>query len=157
MSHRNGGLGAEILDNHFLDVAVSVMQVADGEQGIDAIFQRFADADQQTRGEWNLLFSSVLDRPQTLGRNFVGSVVVGGAGSEQGVAGGFEHKTHAGRNDRQTGDPFGAEQTWIRMRQQAGLAQNQFAHGFQIVQRGLITQLPQGSAHLGEKHFRLIA
>src|ERR1019366_10690302 len=94
----DGGLGAEVLDNHFLDMAVAVVQIADGEQRIDAVGGGFADADQQARGEGNSLLSSVFDGAQTLGRDFVGSVVVGRAGGEQGTVGGFEHEAHAGRD-----------------------------------------------------------
>ena len=108
-------------------------------------------------GEGNLLLARFFDGAQTLGRDFVGSVVVGRAGSEQGAVGGFEHQAHAGRNRRQAGDPLGAEQAGIRMRQQTGLAQHQFAHGFQIVQRGFVSQMPQRVAHLGEEQFRLVA
>ena len=54
-------------------------------------------------------------------------------------------------------DPFGAEQARIRMRQQAGLAQHKFAHGFQIMQRGLVAEVAESLAHLGEEKFGLIA
>ena len=157
MSHRDSGLGAKVLHDHFLDVAVALVQFADREQGIDAVFGRFADADQQSRGEWNSLLSGLFDRTQTLGRDFIGSVVVRRAGGEQGAVDGFEHQSHAGRDGGETRDPFGAEQAGIRMRQQAGLAQHQLAHGFQIMQRGFVAEMTQRVAHLGEEQFRLVA
>ena len=43
------------------------------------------------------------------------------------------------------------------MRQQSGLAQNQFAHGFEIVQRGFVPEMMKRLAHLWKKQFRLVA
>ena len=43
------------------------------------------------------------------------------------------------------------------MRQQGGLAQHQFAHGFEIVQRRLVAEVAQRLAHLGEEQFGLVA
>src|SRR5581483_1238820 len=43
------------------------------------------------------------------------------------------------------------------MRQQAGLTQHQFAHGFQIVKRRAIAEFAQGFAHLGKNQFRFVA
>ena len=83
IAHGNRGLDAEILHDHFLNVAVALVQFANSEQSINAILGRFADADQQARGERNVLFAGVLDSTQALGGNFIGSVVVGRAGSQQ--------------------------------------------------------------------------
>ena len=46
-------LGAEILDDDFLDMAVGCVQVGDGVQGVEAFGAGFADADQDPRGEGN--------------------------------------------------------------------------------------------------------
>src|SRR6185437_6175474 len=78
MAHGDFGLHTEILDDDFLNVAVAVLQIANGEQGIYAVFEAFADSDEQSRGEWNALFASIFYCAQALGRTFVGSVVVGG-------------------------------------------------------------------------------
>ena len=80
-----------------------------------------------------------------------------GAGRKQGGVRGLEHQAHAGRNRCQAGDPLGAQQPGIGMRQQSGLAQDPFAHGFEIVQGRLVTQVAQGRAHFGESQFRLVA
>src|ERR1700688_287010 len=42
------------------------------------------------------------------------------------------------------------------MRQQARFAKNLLAHRFQIMERGLVSEAPQGIAHRGEKQFRLV-
>ena len=43
------GLGSEWLHDHFLNVAVSFVQIANREERIDPIFGSLADADQNTR------------------------------------------------------------------------------------------------------------
>ncbi len=43
------------------------------------------------------------------------------------------------------------------MRQQGGLAQHEFAHGFEIVQRRLVAEMAESLAHLGEEQFGLVA
>ena len=49
IGHARAGLGAEVLDDDFLDVAVALVHVADREQGLDALGARLADADQDAR------------------------------------------------------------------------------------------------------------
>ena len=44
--HAGVGLGAEILDDDFLDVAVALVQVAQRQQRLDALAPGLADADQ---------------------------------------------------------------------------------------------------------------
>ena len=45
-SHGDFGLGAEILNDDFLDVTVIFMERSNGEERVDAFFDGFADADQ---------------------------------------------------------------------------------------------------------------
>src|SRR5579862_4596942 len=42
------------------------------------------------------------------------------------------------------------------MGQQPGFPQHEFAHRFQVMQRGLVAELAQGVAHLGKKELWLI-
>ena len=46
---RVSGLGAEILHDDFLDVAVRAVQIAQCQQRLDALAPRLADADQDAR------------------------------------------------------------------------------------------------------------
>ena len=82
---------------------------------------------------------------------------MGCAGGQQSSVRGFEHQAHAGGNGGQASDPFGAEQTRIGMREQAGLAQHEVAHGFEIMERRFVAEMAERFAHLGEKQFRLVA
>jgi hypothetical protein len=51
VSHARTGLGAEVLDDDFLNVTVAFVDVADRQQGLDAFQPRLADADQEPGGE----------------------------------------------------------------------------------------------------------
>ena len=79
IAHGNLRLDAEVLNDDFLNMAVTLMQIADGEQRVHAIFERFADANQQSGRKGNILFARFFDGAQALGGKFVGSIVVGGA------------------------------------------------------------------------------
>jgi len=43
------------------------------------------------------------------------------------------------------------------VREQAGFAQHQFAHSFEIMQGGVITEAPEGGAHLWKEQLGLVA
>ncbi len=65
--HRpHGGvvLGTEVLDDHLLHVAVPAVRGADREDGLGAVAQRLADADEQAGGERDGVPPGVLEHAQ---------------------------------------------------------------------------------------------
>ena len=46
IGHAGPGLGPEVLDDDFLDMAVAVVQIAQRQQRLDALAPGLADADQ---------------------------------------------------------------------------------------------------------------
>src|SRR5262249_50702884 len=52
MGHAGSRFRPEILDDDFLDVPMRVVELAQSKKRVDALFARFADADQNARGEW---------------------------------------------------------------------------------------------------------
>ena len=54
IGHARVGLGLEVLDDDFLQMAVRAMQVAQRQQRLDPLLARLADADQDARGERHL-------------------------------------------------------------------------------------------------------
>ena len=54
IGHARVGLGLEVLDDDFLQVAVRAVQVAQRHQRLDPLLARLADADQDARGEGHL-------------------------------------------------------------------------------------------------------
>ena len=49
--HPGPGLGSKILDDHFLEMLVGVVQVSQVEEGFQSLASGLADADQNARGE----------------------------------------------------------------------------------------------------------
>ena len=60
---RIGGLGAEILDDDLLDVTVALVQLANRQERVDPLFERFADADEDAGGERDAKLACCLDDP----------------------------------------------------------------------------------------------
>ena len=72
IGHPRLGLGAEVLDDDLLHVAVTLVQIADREQRLDALEARLADADQNAGGERHARFARQADRLEPTRRNLVG-------------------------------------------------------------------------------------
>ena len=89
VAHGNARLDPKVLHDDFLDVSVTAVQLADGEQSIDPVLERLADADEQSGGEGNLLLAGFFYGTQAPGGNFVRGVVMGGACPQQKGVGGF--------------------------------------------------------------------
>src|SRR5208282_5023830 len=90
--HRRPTLGAELLDDHLLDVTITLTQVANCYQCINAPFPSLANSNKDSRGERNLLAPCILKHTQPLRRIFIGSVVMSGTRREQPFTGRFKHK-----------------------------------------------------------------
>ena len=75
--HLRPGLGPEVLDDHFLDVAVAGVQVADDKEGIDPLGAGLADANEDATRKRHLTVAGGFKRRNARGRMFVGGAVVG--------------------------------------------------------------------------------
>ena len=83
-AHRDARLGAEVLDDDLLDVAVALVQLADGERATSTRSAwRLADPDQDAGGERDAELAGERDRPEPPRRHLVGRAVVRGARAEQ--------------------------------------------------------------------------
>ena len=69
-------LGAEILDDDFLDMAVALVQIAQRQQRVDPLGARLADADQDAGGERHVELARRLDRGEPRRRGLVGRAVM---------------------------------------------------------------------------------
>ena len=85
--HGRRRLGQEVLDDHFLDVAVAPVGGGDGLERADAVGSRLTDADENTGGERNGQAARRLEGRQSTIRSLVGGAIVA---SQIGVEG-FEH------------------------------------------------------------------
>jgi hypothetical protein len=81
--HRGARLTPEILDDEFLQVAVCVVLIAQGQQRLDTLAPSLANADQDARGKWNCRLAGGLDGRQTQFRRLVRRAMMGQAGLQQ--------------------------------------------------------------------------
>ena len=94
IGHQRIHFGAEILDDHFLDMAIARVQVANGQQGFYPLQPGFPDTDQQPRGEWNFRFARIANGAQAdLGILIWRSVVRHALGTKP-VRRALQHQSH---------------------------------------------------------------
>ena len=143
VGHPRAGLGPEILDDDFLNMAILVMQVADGDQRFDLFVAGFADADQQAGCERHFGAARLGDRGQTARRLLVGRPEMRAAARAQPIGAAFQHDAHRRGMGPQQGIVRPIHQTGVEVRQQACLLQHQFGHFGEIGQGGVMAQTRQ--------------
>jgi hypothetical protein len=70
--HARSGLRAEVLDDDLLDVTVLLAERAQGEQRVDPLLPRLADADEDPARERDRELAREADRLEAARRNLVG-------------------------------------------------------------------------------------
>ena len=151
--HPRTRLGTEILNDDFLNVAITVMQVAYRFERCGPFVARLADPDQNTGRKRNPGLSRQPDRFQSRCGILVGRSVVRAAAPRQVRRDAFEHQPHRCRHRAQRRYVIGCHYTGIQMRQQAGFRQHETGHfgkvgngrfmaqRGQFVSRGTVTKL----------------
>ena len=155
--HLRAGLGAKVLHDDFLNVPVAIGELAQGEQRVEALAPRFADADQNAARHRHTGFTGEPQRLQAARRAFVGRTEMRAASFAQPVGCGFEHDAHRRRHASQSAQVLGADQARIEMRKKAGFAQHQSRDVLEVVERRRETQLRQRLARTRVAQLRLIA
>ncbi len=74
--HAGSRLGAEVLDDDFLDVTEFPVERPQRQQGLDSLGPRFADADQDSRSERYAQLAGGANGGEARGRQLVGRTVV---------------------------------------------------------------------------------
>src|SRR4029453_14611879 len=93
--HRDVGLRTKILDDHFLDVTIALLQVPYSTQSIDAFTKCLADTNEDPGGKREVYFAGIFNGFQADSRVFVGCIIMRHALAKQTAAGGLEHDAHA--------------------------------------------------------------
>ena len=156
-AHARAGLGAEVLDDDLLDVAVPLMHVADRQQRLDALGPRLADADQNAGREGHPRAARRLQGGEAHGRHLVGRAEVRAPALRQPVGRRLQHDALRHRHFAQAPEPGLVHHAGIEVRQQPGLLQHQRRRALQIVQRRLRAQRGQSLARRRVAQLRLIA
>ena len=156
-AHARAGLGAEVLDDHLLDVPVALVHVADRQQRLDALGARLADADQDAGGERHACASGGLQGGEPHGRHLVGRAEVRAAALRQPLGRRLQHDALRHRHLAQAGEPRLVHHARIEVRQQARLFQHQRCRSLEIFQRRLGAERAQSIAGRRVTQLRLVA
>ena len=141
--HPGAGLGAEILDDHFLDVPVALVEIADGEQRLDALEARLADADQDSRGEGHAGATSGVDRRKPRRGMLVGGAEMRAATPRKPLGSRFQHDALRCRNAAQPPYPSLVHEAGVEMRQQSRLFEDDRGRSFEVAECRLVTELSE--------------
>ena len=132
--HRRTGLGQEVLDDHFLDVAVALVACCDRLERIDAVGSVLADTDEDSRRVGDLQFAGPLECLESAGRHLVGRASVGVEITPQGL----EHHSLARRDRAKECEFVAVHRTGVAVGEQARLVEHELRHCGDIVDRGVV-------------------
>ncbi len=144
--HARLGLGAEILDDDFLDVAVALVQIAQRQQRLDALGPGLADADQDARGERHRRLAGRGDAVEPPARHFVRRAEMRPAAPAQPLAGALQHDPLRYRDRAQPVELLAGHHTGVEVRQEAGFFQHQLGHFGEIREGGVVAEPGQSLA-----------
>ena len=118
--HGGAALGQEVLDDHLLHVAVTVMRFGDGNECVNPVGAGFADTDEDAGGERDRQLASPVQGGQTPGRHLVGRAPMG----IEVVAQALDHHALRGRHPAQGLELLGKQRPGVGVGQQARLVQH---------------------------------
>src|SRR3984885_8027576 len=150
-------LGAEVLDDDFLNVPELPMQIADGEERLEALGARLADADENAGRERHAQLARQSQRFKTSLGLVVRRAIMHAAWFAEPRAERFQHDSLAGGDRTQAGELRAVHHAGICVRQQSGLAQHERAHRLEIVDCGSVPERVEGLPGGAVAHLRLIA
>ena len=148
--HRRARLRAEVLHDHFLDVPVALVGVAQGDHRLRAVAQRLANAHEDPRRERDLRAPRVVEQLQAHRRILVGGPVVHLAlVLVQSARGRLEHHAHRRGDVAQAGELVGVHDAGVEVREQARLLADQACDVTDVVERRREAVLVEPGARLG--------
>ena len=150
-------LGPEVLDDDFLDVAVLVVQVAHGKQGVDPFLAGLADPDQDARSEGHARFAREPQGLEPSLRHLVRATVVRLTLLVEPHGNALEHDAHGRSHRPQMLKVFSGHQPRVEVRQEARLEQDPLRRLPQVGKGGLVAQLGQAVTGGLVAQFRLVA
>ena len=157
LRHARAGLGPEILDDDFLDVPVSFVQIADRQQRLHALGPRLADADQDAGGERHALLAGEPDGFEPHRRVLVGRSEMRAAALAQASRYALQHDALRNRHLAQRRNLIRVEHAWIDVRQEAGLLEHRAGGLREIRDRRGMAQPRELVARCGVAQLRLVA
>ncbi len=119
VGHRDFRLGAKILDDDFLDVAVTLVRVANCSDTLRALDDRFADTEQDAGRERDLQRAGVVYHLNTQRGIFVRRRLMNATARAKPRRDTLEHQAHAGVERTQRAHLIDGHQAGVGVRQQS--------------------------------------
>ena len=94
LCHQGAGLGTKVLYDNFLQVTVPLMDITQGQQGLNPLQPCFANTDEDTGGKGDFFLTGKLECRQTLRRIFVWRAVMWHALFTKTLRGRLQHNPH---------------------------------------------------------------
>ena len=138
--HAGTRLGAEVLHDHLLQVAVPLVQLAQGLERLDPLRPRLADPDQDPARERDPQLAGQVDRLQAAGGLLVRRGPVRAALRGEPLGDRLEHDPHRGRDRPQRDQLVAAHHARIQVRQQAGLLEDELRDAAEVLDRRLAAE-----------------
>ena len=123
--HARARLGPEVLDDHFLEVPVRLVQRSQREQRLDTFEPGLANPDQDARGERDSQFAGHANCREPHGRVLVWRSVVRAARLAQPCGRALEHDSLRDGDATQCRQLAGVHASGVRVRQKPGLLEDE--------------------------------
>ena len=140
VGHPGARLRPEVLDDHLLDVAVPLVELADREQRLESLRSRLADPDQDPSRERDLELAREGDRLEPARRQLVRRAVVRHPLRREPVGRGLEHDPHRRAHLAQRDQLVPADHAGIEVREQAGLLEHHTGGAGEVLDRRLVPE-----------------
>ena len=135
--HLRAGLGAEVLDDDLLHVAVALVEVTDGVQRLEPLEAGLADADQDPAREGDAQLACEPQRLEPDRRELVGRAEVGAAALGEPPRRRLQHDPLRGRRAAQQRQLLGRHDAGVGVGEEAGLVQHELRHAGEVLDRRL--------------------
>ena len=140
VDHLRPRLGAEVLDDHLLDVPVALVEVANREQGVDPLGSCLTDADQDPACERDRELACEAERLEADDRSLVRRAEVRAAALGEPIGARLEHDPLRRRHPPERSQLIPRHHARVCVGKQTGLLEHEAAHAHEVLDRRLAAE-----------------
>ena len=133
LGHERAGLGAEVLNNHFLNVPITLVQAPDMLKIAQPFLSRFTNAHQQSCCHRYAKSPCPREGQPSAEGVLVGRAKMRATALAQPLRAAFQHQPHGGRHRAELTQLATTERARVDVRQQTRLVKNTLCHGGNVI------------------------
>ena len=141
LGHLRARLGAEVLDDHLLYVAVALVERCDGSERVDALVAGLPDADQDPRRERDGQLACEADRLQARLGELVRRAEVWAAALREPQRRRLQHQSHGCGHRPEQRDVLPRHDARVDVGEEPGLREDELAHAGEVLDRRRAAEL----------------